>query len=59
MGHIMDHNVIQTVKKTSQEYDEFIDWINEHFMDASWMGDYKYYIVGDEDAVLFKLRWGV
>ena len=50
--------MIKTCAKTMKEVNCFYDWIDEHCMEVSYLGDYFYYVEGDEDAVLFKLRWG-
>lgn len=54
----MYHNVILTWPKTPQEYFEFNKWITEHNMYVENRDNLRYYVRDDEDAILFKLRWG-
>ncbi len=33
-------------------------WLDDNYIQSTYLGDGKYLIEGEEDAVLFKLAWG-
>jgi len=51
-------NIVRTKLKTPYEYDQFEDWIDEHCMSVSYLGNREYVVDGDEDFLLFKMVWG-
>lgn len=52
-------NVILTTEKQAHEVNELYNWVVEHTMNMKYLGGRRYYIEDDEDAVLFKMRWGI
>lgn len=37
---------------------ELWKWVDEHWMTVNFLGDHQYAVVGEDDSLLFKLRWG-
>ena len=62
MGFIVginQNNVVKTDPKNILEVNELYTWLDEHSISIKFLGGLEYYIYDDEEAVLFKLRWGV
>jgi hypothetical protein len=53
-----NRHLIKTREKSPSEVDEFYQWLDDNFIDASYVGDRAYLIEGDGDATLVKLFWG-
>lgn len=54
-----DYFLIKSRKKVDEdEIDEMWTWVDDHNMTVRYTGNGLYEVIGGDDALMFKLKWG-